>query len=63
MTARIDSSAVDSRPRSKRASRVADNRALQSGAKSALDIKRENEVLAPLARSARIDLGASRRLA
>jgi hypothetical protein len=50
------------RAREKARSRVADERALASGQKSMADLKRENEVFAPLASSARIDLSASRSL-
>lgn len=46
----------------KRRARVADERALSSGHKSVAQLKRENEVLAPLATGARIDLSASRSL-
>lgn len=63
MKSRTDIPATDSRFRSKSASRAADIAALKSGSKSALETKRENEVFAPLARSARIDPGASERLA
>ncbi len=63
MKARTDISAADSRFRSKSASRAADSAALESGSKSPGEIKRENEVFAPLARSARVDPGASQRLA
>lgn len=47
----------------KQLSRSADVRALASGAKDVAQLKRENEVFAPLARDARIDLAAARRLA
>lgn len=63
MKAQPNISAADSRFQAKSASRAADRAALKNGSKSAGEIKRENEVFAPLARSARIDPGASRRLA
>ncbi len=50
------------RAREKQASRIADERDLSSGHKSAEDLRRENEHFAPLARSARVDLSASRPL-
>lgn len=46
----------------KQRARMADERALSSGRKSVAQLKRENEVLAPLAEGARIDLSASRSL-
>jgi hypothetical protein len=51
-----------SRARAKQASRAADERTLASRAKTVALLKRENEVFAPLARSARVDLTASRSL-
>lgn len=54
---------ADARFRSKSSSRAADSDALKRGLKTAREIKRENEVFAPLAQGARIDLSASRRLA
>lgn len=50
------------RIRAKQAARAADERALVSGAKSVAQLKRENEVFASMARSARVDLTASRSL-
>jgi hypothetical protein len=44
----------------KQLSRAADEVAISSGRKSIAQLKRENEVLAPLARDARIDLSAAR---
>lgn len=61
--ARTNMSAAGSRSRSKGASRAADSAALRQRLKTVGEIKRENEVFAPLAGSARIDLSASRRLA
>lgn len=52
----------DSRARTKQASRAADERLMASGGKSVARVKRENEVFAPLARAARIDLTSSRSL-
>jgi hypothetical protein len=46
----------------KRQSRAADERALSGGQKSAAQLKRENEVFAPLAQAAQVDLSASRSL-
>ncbi|MBA2451474.1 MAG: hypothetical protein H0V51_25945 [Chloroflexi bacterium] len=51
------------RARAKQASRAADERMLATGEKSVAQLKRENEVFAPFARSAKIDLTSSRRLA
>jgi hypothetical protein len=50
------------RAREKQASRDADERDLRSGRKSAEQLRQENELLAPFARSARVDLAASRSL-
>lgn len=50
------------RAAAKQRSRVADERAIASGRKSVFELKHENEVFAPLAREARIDFSASRRL-
>jgi len=47
----------------KGSSRAADSAAIKQGLKTVRDVKRENEVFAPLAGRARIDLSASRRLA
>jgi hypothetical protein len=44
----------------KQDSREQDERNLRSGLKSAEQLRRENELLAPFARSARVDLAASR---
>lgn len=63
MKSRADIYAAESRFRSKSSSRAADSAALKSGSKTVQEIKRENEVFAPLAPSARIDPSASRRLA
>jgi hypothetical protein len=46
----------------KQRSRVADERALLRGQKSAAQLKRENEVFAPLAQATQADLSASRSL-
>jgi hypothetical protein len=46
----------------KRISREQDERDLRTGHKSAEQLRRENELLAPFARSARVDLAASRSL-
>ena len=46
----------------KRRSRRLDERAISSGGKSVAQLKRENEVFAPLAADARIELAASRSL-
>jgi hypothetical protein len=54
---------ADARVHSKRASRAADQRAFAAGTKTIAQLKRENEVFAPFAANARIDLSASRRLA
>jgi hypothetical protein len=55
---------MDSQARAaeKRRSRRSDERAILSGSKSIAQLKRENEVFAPLAVSARVDLSASRSL-
>ena len=50
------------RAREKQASRDADVRAIVSKQKPARQLRRENEVFAGFARSARADLAASRRL-
>lgn len=63
MKSQINISVADSRFQAKSASRAADKAALENGSKTAREIKRENEVFAPLARTARIDPGASQRLA
>jgi hypothetical protein len=59
-----NSQSYDPKARSaaKQRSRQADERALLGGLKSAAQLKRENEALAPLARVARVDLPASRSL-
>lgn len=46
----------------KQRSRIADERAISGGGKSMAQLKRENEVFAPLAGDARIELAASRSL-
>ena len=46
----------------KQRSRRADERAISSGGKSVAQVKGENEVFAPLAVDARIELAASRSL-
>jgi hypothetical protein len=51
-----------SRARAKQAARADDERLMASGEKSVAQLKRENEVFAPLARSARVNLSASRSL-
>jgi hypothetical protein len=51
-----------SRALTKQAARASDERLLASGRKSVAQLKRENEAFAPLARSARVDLSASRSL-
>ena len=60
----VKGASLDSRIRSaeKQRSRLADGRALASGQKSVAQLKRENEVFAPLAREARVDFSASRSL-
>lgn len=63
MKTRTDISLTDSRSREKGSSRAADNAAVERGLKTKRDVKRENEILAPFAASARIDPNASRRLA
>jgi hypothetical protein len=63
MKTRTNISATESRIRSKSSSRAADRAALKGGSKTVQEIKRENEVFAPLAPIARIDPNASRRLA
>jgi hypothetical protein len=50
------------RAREKQASRAADERDLRSGRKSAEQLRQENELFAAVARSARVDLAASRSL-
>jgi hypothetical protein len=50
------------RAQAKQASRDADARALASGRRSAAALRQENEVVANAARSARLDLAASRSL-
>lgn len=55
---------VDSQARAveKQRSRRLDERAISGGSKSIAQLKRENEVFAPLAVDARIELAASRSL-
>ncbi len=50
------------RAQEKQASRLADERDLRIGRKSAEELRFENEVFAPFALSARVDLSASRSL-
>lgn len=50
------------RAREKQCQRERDARDLASGAKSPSQVKRENEVFAPMARSARPNLAAARSL-
>jgi hypothetical protein len=56
-------SQINSRARSKSASRLADRNALAQGLKTVPMLKRENEVFASFALDGHIDLSASRRLA
>jgi hypothetical protein len=55
---------LDTRARAaqKQASREQDERDLRLGCKSAEQVRRENELLAPFVRSACVDLAASRSL-
>ena len=53
---------VSVRAREKQASRAADERDLRSGRRSAEQVRQENELFAAFARSARVDLAASRSL-
>jgi len=53
---------VRARAARKRASREQDERDLCTGRKSAEQLRQENELLSPFARSARVDLAASRSL-
>lgn len=62
MQPRIDRLDVAARARAKEASRLADARVMSSGQKSASQLRRENEVFAPLAVAARVNFSASRRL-
>jgi hypothetical protein len=62
MKPRNDRLDVSARARAKDASRLADARALSSGQKSAGQLRRENEVFASLAQSARVNFSASRSL-
>ncbi len=52
----------DALMRAKQASRAADERALASGEMSVAEMRRKNDVFAPLARRSRINLSASRSL-
>jgi hypothetical protein len=52
----------EARAAEKQRSRIADERAIVGGDKSVAQLKRENEVFAPLAADARIELAASRSL-
>jgi hypothetical protein len=58
-----ESPALESRSLAKSASRAADRVAVAEGRRSVSEVKKENEVFASFAVGARIDLGASRRLA
>jgi len=62
MSQRVDNFDAVSRARAKQASRRADEGRLGSSKVSVAQLKRENEVFGPVARSARVDLGASRSL-
>lgn len=62
MQPRIDRFDVAARARAKEASRRADAHAVSSGQKSASQLRRENEVFAPLVVGARVNFSASRRL-
>jgi hypothetical protein len=64
MQARNAATLEDPRARAaeKQRARLADERAVSSGGKSVAQLKRENEVFAPLAADARIELAASRSL-
>lgn len=53
---------VRARAAQKQASRKQDERDMRTGRKSAEQLRRENELLAPFARTARVDLAASRSL-
>lgn len=53
---------ADERLREKREQRAADSDSLAKGLRTISEMKRDNEVFAPFALSARIDLSASRRL-
>lgn len=53
---------VGARVRDKDASRLADARAVSLGEKSAIQVRRKNEVFAPLARFARVNFSVSRSL-
>jgi hypothetical protein len=53
---------AQARAAKKQRSRIADERAIFGGGKSVAQLKRENEVFAPLAVDARIELAASRSL-
>jgi hypothetical protein len=53
---------VHARAAQKQASREQDERDLRTGRKSAGQLRQENELLAPFADSARVDLAASRSL-
>lgn len=53
---------VGVRAAEKQASRAQDERDLRSGRKSAMQLREENELFVSFARSARVDLAASRSL-
>lgn len=59
MDPRNDRLDVSARARAKEASRLADARAVSFGQKSAGQLRRENEVFATLAQSARVNFSAS----
>ena len=62
MQPHLDRLDVVARAQAKAISRRADARAEFSGQKSASQLRRENEVFAPLAIGARVNFSASRRL-
>jgi hypothetical protein len=62
MQAKSASFDPDVRAAEKQHSRAADERAMVSGQKSVVQLKRENEVFASYAREARVDFSASRSL-
>jgi hypothetical protein len=62
MTQRNSQTEARSRARAKQEARANDERLLSSGQRSVAQMKAENEVFAPLARTARVDLSASRSL-
>jgi len=62
MERHLDRLDVRARAREKEASRLADERAVSSGRKPADELRSENEAVASLARSARVNLPASHSL-